>query len=163
MANCGLRRVPSRAVGSLLDPWWHFTVSCSFAFKNPRKVEAGDLHCGIAAFRAAFEEEEYLAFRWRSGAAGDKGGVGAEGFVNEAFNRPGLAAVEAGPDGHSAAVAAGGVCVAEYQNVPALDGQTRQSAFHSVATIVAASIGEHLADPEILPGLAAVVAPGFAA
>ena len=38
------------------DPLRNITVTGSFALKDPRQVEAGDLHGGVAAFRAAFEE-----------------------------------------------------------------------------------------------------------
>ena len=96
-----------------------------------------------------------------AGAAGDEGGVAAGAGENEAFDGPGLSAVEAGPDRTVFADGIGGVDVAKDEDVFSFDGESGESAHATVGAMLVA-VGEDVDDAEVFPSVSAIGGAGGA-
>ena len=96
-----------------------------------------------------------------AGSPGDEGGVAAGAGEDEAFNRPGFSAVEAGPDGAVFPDGIGGVDVAEDEDVLSFDGESGEAAHATVGAMLVA-VGEDVDDAEVFPGMSAIGGAGGA-
>ena len=133
----------------------NLSVAGRFAAKQPGQIEACDLHAAVHVFFAPFNEQIDHSLAGSPGTPGVQGGVGAETFNYQAFDRPGLAAVETGPD-RPAPAARGRVQIAGDQNVPIVQRQPDQPALAAIRTVLR-PVGQNVADLQVYPHLSAVI------
>ena len=137
---------------NLSDPLRHFSAASPDSSEEPTQVEAPHFPA------VTLGEQVNPAFTLRAGTARVEGRVGKGTFGDEALQRPGLAAVETGPD-RSMVAASGALNVAEDEDVLVLDGQSHEAA-HQAITGIARTVRQVLAHDQILPGHPAIVTHG---
>ena len=111
---------------------------------------------------AAFKKNTDRPLAGSAGAACGQGRVGTDRLVDRTLDRPGLGTIEAGPHGDIFPVPSRSVTIAIDQNVTAFDREAYQPA-EGPAGVSKGAIGQYRRDLEVLPSVAAVLAPGFPA